>query len=227
MKYNCPKCEDKEYTITKDNAVKWCECREQRLAKERIEKSGLSYRFDKNKFNNYKVNNFQRKNAVETCLKYIKSFDKMKCLLLAGQVGSGKTHLAIATCSVLLKSVGVRYADFVNEIARMKFNQLDQEDFTKTLDKYRNVTVLFIDDLYKGDVSPATQRIVQDIVNYRYNNNKAMIITTELDKDGLLKINEATASRIIEMCSYEENGEWSEYIVEFKGRELNHRLFKK
>ncbi|MBO3446375.1 hypothetical protein JWF52_18315, partial [Clostridium sp. CCUG 7971] len=79
VKYNCPKCEDKEYTITKDNEVKWCECREQRLAKERIEKSGLSYRFEKNKFNNYKVNNFQRKNAVETCLKYIKSFDKTKC----------------------------------------------------------------------------------------------------------------------------------------------------
>ena len=54
-----------------------------------------------------------------------------------------------------------------------------------------------------------------------------MIITTELDKIGLLDINEATASRIIEMCSYEEDNDWGEYIIEFKGRELNYRLFKK
>lgn len=226
-KYNCSKCEDKEYIFTPEGEVYWCECRSVRLAKERIEKSGLSNRFEKNKFNNYKANNEQRQKAIETCLKYIKNFDRTKNLLLTGQVGSGKTHLAIATSRVLLKTVGIKYADFVNEISRMKFNQLDQEDFTKSLDSYRNASVLFIDDLYKGDTSPATQRIVQDIVNYRYNNNKAMIITTELDKIGLLDINEATASRIIEMCSYEEDNDWGEYIIEFKGRELNYRLFKK
>ena len=99
---------------------------------------------------------------------------------------------------------------------------MDQEEYTKAVDAYKNATVLFIDDLYKGDVSPATQRIVQDIINYRYNNDKAMIITTELNKNKLLDINEATASRLIEMSMTDEG----EYYFEFTGRELNYRLFK-
>lgn len=218
----CPKCEDKEYLFDSEGAVYWCECREKRIALERIEKSGLGTRFDKNRFSNYIANNNQRRKAVRICQNYITNFDKSKTLLLSGQVGSGKTHLAIATSRVLLDTVGVKYADFVNEISRLKFNQLDQEEYTKSVDAYKHATVLFIDDLYKGDTSPATQRIVQDIVNYRYNNNKAMIITTELNRIQLLDVNEATASRLIEMAQY-DNGE---YVHEFIGRELNYRLFK-
>lgn len=218
----CPKCEDKEYLFDKEGAVYWCECHERKEAIDRIEKSGLKLRFENNKFSNYKIDNKQREVAVKICQDYIANFDGTKNLILSGQVGSGKTHLAIATTRVLIDKVGVKYTDFVNEICRLKFNQLDQEEYTKSVESYKNTKVLFIDDLYKGDVSPATQRIVQDIVNYRYNNNKAMIITTELNKNKLLDVNEATASRIIEMC-YE--GE-SEYFVEFTGRELNYRIFR-
>lgn len=218
----CSKCRDKEYLFNDEGEVYWCECREKRLALERIERSGLKTRFDNNKFSNYKIDNVQRKMAVDMCKKYIANFDKSKTLVLSGQVGSGKTHLAIATARILLDNVGVKYTDFVNEIARLKFNQLDQEEYTKSVDAYKHATVLFIDDLYKGDVSPATQRIVQDIINYRYNNDKAMIITTELDKIQMLDVNEATASRLLEMTQYEKG----EFYHEFTGRELNYRLFK-
>ena len=49
-----------------------------------------------------------------------------------------------------------------------------------------------------------------------------MIITTEFNKERLLGINEATASRLIEMSMTDEG----EYYVEFIGRELNYRIFK-
>jgi len=219
---NCHICNDKEYLFDSEGAVKFCKCKEVRESRERIENSPLKNRFDKNRFNNYKTNNNQRLRAANICKSYIANFDGTKTLILSGQVGSGKTHLAIATTRVLIEKVGVAYADFVNDIARLKFNQLDQEEYTKAVDAYKNATVLFIDDLYKSDISPSTQRIVQDIINYRYNNDKAMIITTELSKEKLLDINEATASRIIEMSMIDEG----EYYVEFTGRELNYRLFR-
>ena len=219
---NCKICNDKEYIFDSEGAVKFCKCKDIRESRERIEKSPLKNRFDKNRFSNYKTNNPQRLKASNICKRYIANFDGTKTLILTGQVGSGKTHLAIATTRVLIEKVGVAYADFVNDITRLKFNQLDQEGYTKAVDAYKNATLLYIDDLYKGDVSPTTQRIVQDIINYRYNNDKAMIITTELNEDELLKINEATASRIIEMSMADEG----RYYVEFTGRELNYRLFK-
>src|SRR5699024_11516023 len=64
---------------------------------------------------------------------------------------------------------------------------------------------------WSSDVCSSDLRIVQDIINYRYNNDKAMIITTELNKNELLDINEATASRLIEMSMTDEG----EYYVEF------------
>ena len=33
------------------------------------------------------------------------------------------------------------YADFVNDIARLKFNQLNQEEYTKALDGYNVLTL--------------------------------------------------------------------------------------
>lgn len=224
-KYACNKCRDKEYILTPNDEVKWCECREIRLSKERIVKSGLSDRFEKNNFNNYKANNIQRRDAVIKCSKYIKSFDGKKSLMLSGQVGSGKTHLAIATSKSLLNKVGVRYTSYVSELSKLVFNQLDQEYYQKKMDEFRNPTVLFIDDLFKGNVTAAERKIAYDIINWRYDNKKAMIITTELNRMQLCDIDEALASRIIEMC-YDEEQE-DEHIIEFNGRELNYRLFKK
>ena len=56
-----------------------------------------------------------------------------------------------------------------------------------------------------------------DIINYRYDNKKAMIITSELNINQLLELDEALASRILEMAKG--------YRYEFKGRELNYRVF--
>ena len=220
--FNCIKCEDKGFTLDEEEAVIWCECRKKKETLERLEKSGLKMRFDSNRISNYKMDSKQRAEAVKICKDYVEKFDKTKTLVLSGQVGAGKTHLAIASSRILLEKYNVKYVDFVNEISRLKFNQIDQDAYSNIVDACKYATVLFIDDLYKGDTSEATQRIVQDIINYRYNNNKSMIITTELTKDMLINLNEATASRLIEM-TYDGEGD---YFVEFSGKQLNYRLYR-
>ena len=228
LNYKCEICKDKEYIFV-DDAVKFCKCREVRLAKERLERSGIADRVDKNTFKTYKVKNEQQNTGRNICIDYIKDFNKEKTLLLQGQVGSGKTHLAIATCNKLLEKYAVKYMSYTKDINELKFNMTDTDFYNKKLDDYRNTTILFIDDLFKGfekgDYSRARTelRIMYDIINYRYDNKKAMIITTELSISQLLELDEALASRIVEMTNNSDLN--TKYRFEFKGRELNYRIF--
>ena len=75
---NCQICEDKEYIFDSEGAVKFCKCKEVREAKERIEKSPLKNRFDKNRFVSYQINNPQRLKASNICKRYIANFDGTK-----------------------------------------------------------------------------------------------------------------------------------------------------
>lgn len=149
--------------------------------------------------------------------------------MLQGQVGSGKTHLAIATCNKILEKYPVKYMSYTKDIHDLKFNMTDTEFYNKKISEYRSIAVLFIDDLFKGfekgDYSKARAelRIMYDIINYRYDNKKAMIITTELTIEQLLNIDEALGSRIIEMTNNFETG--TKYRIELKGEELNYRIY--
>ena len=60
--------------------------------------------------------------------------------------------------------------------------------------------------------------VMYEIINYRYMNNLPLIISTEKDLEGLLLFDEATGSRIIEMCL--------DNIVWIESRELNYRMYK-
>lgn len=228
MNYNCNKCKDRGYIFI-DDAVKFCECREIKLAKERLEKSGIADRVKNNTFKNYKANNETRLVSRNICIKYITDFNSQNALLLQGQVGSGKTHLAIATCNKLLEKYSVKYMSYTKDITELKFNMNDTDFYNKKISEYRDVSVLFIDDLFKGfekgdyNKARAELRIMYDIINYRYDNKKAMIITTELSTNKLLELDEALASRIIEMTNNFEND--AKYRFEFKGRELNYRIY--
>lgn len=228
LSYKCEICKDKEYIFV-DDAVKFCKCREIRLAKERLQKSGIADRVDKNTFKTYKVQNEQQNIARNICINYIKDFNKERSLLLQGQVGSGKTHLAIATCNKLLEKYAVKYMSYTKDINELKFNMIDTDFYNKKLDEYRNTTILFIDDLFKGfekgDYNRARTelRIMYDIINYRYDNKKSMIITTELSISKLLELDEALASRIVEMTNNFDSN--CKYRFEFKGKELNYRIY--
>lgn len=77
--------------------------------------------------------------------------------------------------------------------------------------------VLYIDDMLKGKLTETDVNVMYEIVNYRYMNNLPLIASTEKDLEGLLVFDEATGSRIIEMCR--------DNIVFLKGKKLNYRMF--
>lgn len=171
----------------------------------------------------------------DCAMEYFTNYDSIKesrtnSIALLGQPGAGKTHLltAVANNFIQKKVIPVLYFPYVEG-----FNDL-RDDFEKLevkLQRMKEVDVLFIDDLFKPVNIRTREGIVQkpqatewelkqlfSVINYRYLNHKPIMISSELDIDKMLDLDEALATRIAEMC---EN-----YMVVIKGdkKSLNHRL---
>lgn len=228
--FSCAKCEDKGYTFNKNDEVIWCECKLKKDEEQRLLKSGLVDRVKTNTFKSYKQEHkiqalaIQRKKAVDTCLKFLKDFKASNpSLILMGEVGAGKTHLAIATANKLLSKYNVKYVLY-DEIKELRFYLTKREILDEKIRMFKETPILFIDDFFKNlhkvndyEKIKSEIEVVYEIINYRYNQKKPLIITTELNINQLMKVDKAIASRILEMAR--------DYRISFDGIELNYRIF--
>ena len=222
-KYRCEKCRDLKFIINDNEAIP-CECRALREAEEILKNSGISKEFATKTFENFKFSHdFQITNAFSSAKIYVNDFDNIKdtknnSIIFMGQVGSGKTHLSLAISNDLMKKgVGVIYMSYRESILILKQNIMDSVNYNKAISKYKNAKVLLIDDLFKGSISQSDINIIFEIVNYRYFNNKPMIISTEKSEVDLLSIDEAIGSRILEMCK--------DRRLSIRGKKLNYRIY--
>ncbi|WP_331489736.1 ATP-binding protein [Tepidibacter hydrothermalis] len=218
--YDCPKCKDREMIYDpKLDAMEYCQCRERKQYERILKNSGISEAFREKTLKNYKATNELTAKAKKKAVNYIANFDKQSSIALLGQVGAGKTHLSIAIANALMsKNIGVLYMQYRDFITQIKQNMIDEYYYQREISKYKNATVLLIDDLFKGKVTESDINIMFELINYRYLKGAPIIVSSEYTSDNLLNIDEAIGSRIIEMCESK--------IIEFVGKNFNHRLNK-
>ena len=221
--YKCNKCNDRTFILIDNEAVP-CECRALREAESILKHSGISKEFSKKTFDNFDYSRNAFAVNIYTLAKcYANSFkdiEKERCnsVLFMGQSGCGKTHLSLAIANNFMKNgIGVVYMNYREDMTSIKQNILDSEVYNKYLNRYKNARVLLIDDLFKGNITPSDINIIFEIINYRYFNNKPIIVSTEKYKSDLLKIDEAIGSRILEMCD--------KFNIEVRGKGLNYRIY--
>ena len=220
---NCDKCRDTGWIVTENNIYRKCEC----VDKEKIEKmwkrSGISLNDMNKTFKEFNDWNAEVTAMKDLTIQYFKSFLEIKdlkqnSLMLCGNPGCGKTHLLLALSRNLIvrNNMKVVYMPYRDEITAIKQMMIDADKYAKTLNKFKEADVLFIDDAFKGKITESDINIMFEIVNHRYLNNMPMIISTEFNTDKLLDIDEGLGSRIIEMCK----GNMKEIV----GRQNNYRL---
>ena len=210
--YDCDKCQDIGFIIYTENGeeyTKKCECRIQEDFYRMLNKADIAGAFEDKKVNQFEAYNDELKSAKSKIVEYVKAGSGS--LLISGLSGRGKSHLGIGALKELQnRGRNIQYAGYRELINEIKPLAMEEQLRESKIKKYKETEILMIDDLYKGftrvgkeirDITPADIKIIYEIVNYRYNNNMQMIITTELSPAELMSVDEAIGGRIIEMSS--------------------------
>lgn len=222
IKYDCPKCEDRGYIFKIQDGYEVavpCECLEKKQSVEKLALSNLTEAFKQRTFKTFIVNNEWQLEAKAKAMDYSKNFKETKAsLMLSGQPGSGKTHIGVATMLRLIENnTGCVYREYISMLTDLKQTSMDEEEYIRSLEKYINPPVLFLDDFLKGEPTVADRKHVYKIINTRYLKSMPMIISTEKSVKEILNWDEAIGSRLIEMCQGN--------VIEFpRGLENNYRL---
>ena len=153
--------------------------------------------------------------------------EERKGLILTGNNGVGKTHLACSIANELIKNgIPIIYGTLINLLAELKStydndNNISEMEIIKL---YEKVDLLVIDDLGKEKPSEWGLEKLFTIINSRYENNLPVIITTNYNQNSLLErlsLNgeietaKSIISRLYEMC----------YLVKID--DIDHRIKKK
>ena len=230
--YDCPVCKNKGYIIKlavyEDGSFQQvctdCKCVEIRNSIMRMKRSGLKDIIKDYTFDKFQDTEPWQKTIKAAAMEYAK--DPEGWFFLGGQSGAGKTHLCTAICrEFLLAGKRVKYMLWRDDVVKIKGAVTDSEEYSKLIDQYKTIDVLYIDDLFKTgkDKDNTVQKptgadvnVAFEIINYRYNNPKLLtIISSELTEDELIDIDEAIGGRIYERAKAFTIG---------KSRDRNYRI---
>lgn len=205
---DCPKCKNRgeyiEIRIVDDmpyEVAVVCDCMETRNTKSKLKKNGMAPLLNK-VFDTFSVRTEFQKTIKQKAFENTLVKDGF---FIGGQSGAGKTHICSAICNALLaQKHQVMYSIWTTDFKDLNFMMNNRDEYRKKIKELQTVEVLFIDDLFKGkigtELSNSDITNVFEVLNYRCNNKRKTIISSEYNFNEILKIDEGVAGRIKEIC---------------------------
>jgi DNA replication protein DnaC len=146
--------------------------------------------------------------TVQVVRAYLRNLDQRldegRGLWLYGDVGTGKTTLAMLVSKTALeagRSVAIYSLPRLLAEIRDTYEEGSRHSYTDLLDRLADVDLLHVDDVGTEKTSPWVLEQLYAIVNSRYEEQKSIVLTTNLDREELAEqINPRTVSRLEEMC---------------------------
>lgn len=190
---DCSECQGTGWKQADNGGVVRCDCAAAAGAEELARKLGLPRRFAAVGFDNFRAGT-PRENAIEynaltaamsTAKKFAEEypFGARRGLLFQSAPGAGKTHLAVAALKRLAeRGFDCVFFDYQTLLQKIR-EGYDPAAGSGSRETYRaalETEVLLLDDLGAHRVTDWVLDTVTTIINHRYNEEKALIVTTNL-----------------------------------------------
>ena len=206
--YKCPLCEDSGRV---DGKI--CECIKKSAVKFALKDVAKIAPIDKCTFDNFNLDFYKNitdkngnsvydksKNIYEYMKAYSEDFtERSKSLYIFGKTGLGKTHLTLAAVKKIIeKGYYVLYGSASAILSSLEDEKFKQIEGKYTLKKIAQADLVVIDDLGSEFSTSFTAAAVHNIIESRLLASKPVIITTNLDINGINSLyGERICSRII------------------------------
>jgi DNA replication protein DnaC len=186
-----------------------CSCRPQRMARKRAAAVAgrLPKRFREVSFDREPVASMNDA-LIREVKTYVRNLDanlaEGRGIWFAGAVGAGKTTLAMLVSKAAMeadRTVAIYSLPRLLGLLRDTYDDDAQFSLNELIDRLCSVDLLHIDDVGAEQSSPWVLEQLYTIVNTRYEDSRAMLLTTNLDREELeQQIGARTVSRLYEMC---------------------------
>lgn len=213
----CPfgACDGSGWVLGPENVARACECRERRVARARSHgvASVIPAKYRGVGFDRPPVSDLARAPRTAPVVDEVRAFveeigDRLAAgrgLWLMGDVGTGKTTLAmLVSRSALEAGHSVAIYSLPRLLARIRRTydgEAGQDSYLQFFERLASVDLLHVDDLGAEKRSDWVLEQLYAIVNERYETERSIVVTTNLDQPSLEdQIGARTVSRLVEIC---------------------------
>jgi DNA replication protein DnaC len=204
----CNVCNDSGWRPVADRRFTPCECRIQRNKARLKTFARIPARYENCTIQNYEVMDVRQvfQLAKLAAQRFVNEYPvDVSGLLLMGDIGTGKTHLAVAIMQELIETKNIPCSFYpYTELLKMIQSSYSKESETTELELLRPVLdteVLVLDDIGTMKPSEWVLDTVNFIINTRYNDNRTTIITTNYTEEELVnRVGPRVASRLRQVC---------------------------
>lgn len=206
---SCPQCREKNATQTHLAKAEHAATAEQERLVKMMQQAAIPKRFMGSSFDNFDPETDEQARVLERCVRYVENFDSHldqgTGLVLAGMVGSGKSHLACAILKALMPAHVGAYIKMMDLVHRLRegWGGKGGRSQASVLAELAKLPLLVIDEIGVKYGSTGEQIHLFEVLDRRHCDMTPTILITNQDRAGFKGfVGDRIADRLTETASW-------------------------